>query len=147
MDLPEAVRNAKKEKVRNRNSGKIRKAIRYLQEIPVVMSLVVILNFVCDTLRYDIGRYMHPIFGFSAYVLFRLYMMSRMLYVSKWSKVLYLTLILVCLVVFLDGIVDFSLVFVEFQELIFSMFIFGCFSSFLTFLYEKFKRQSKDIRS
>ena len=124
---------------KNNNIKNIRRAIRALQEIPLVMSVIVIINFASDTLRLSVGEYLCPLFGISAYIMLRLYMISRLLYVSRWAKMLYVILAFVCLMVFVDNIFAFKLLIVDFQQLVFSMFIIGCISSFITYIYDKYK--------
>lgn len=121
----------------------LRRTIRALQEIPVVLSVFVLVNFISDTLRLDIGKYLCVFFGFSEYLLVRLYLISRRMYVSRWSRVLYVTLILVCTIVILDEIFAFSLVFVELQELVFCMFITGVLSSLCTYVHGKWQKSRK----
>lgn len=129
----------------NNGIKNIRKAIRILQEIPLVLSVFVIVCFLFDTYNMEIDWHICPLFGFSVYILLRLYAASRRLYVSRWSRMLYLNLVMVASVDFLDSVFNSSTRFINLQEFIFAIFISVILSSFVTFLYEKFKRQSKDI--
>lgn len=117
----------------------LRKAIRVLQQIPIVLSLVVVIGFLCDTYDLEICWYLCPIAGFSIYILAMLYFISRRLYVSLWSRILYLNLIMVSLVDFLDSIFKFSKKFATLQEFVFSIFIAVVVSSLCTYIYDRFK--------
>ena len=79
-----------------------------LQEIPIVLSIVVVIGFLCDTYDVEACWYLCPIAGFSLYILIRLYMVSRIMYVSRWSRILYVNLIMVSAVDLLDSIFLFS---------------------------------------
>ena len=83
--------------------------------------------------------YACPLFGFSIYTLSMLYLISRRLYVSKWSRILYLNLISISTIDFLDTIFKFSEKFATFQEFVFSIFIAVVVSSLCTYIYDKFK--------
>ena len=117
----------------------MRKTIRLLQEIPIILSIVVVIGFLCDIYEIDAAWYLCPLAGFSIYILLRLYMVSRKMYVSRWSRLLYLNLIMVSVVDFTDNIFHFSTKFVNLQEFVFSIFICGVISSLLTFIYDKYK--------
>lgn len=135
---------------RNRTSktvGNVRRAVRVLQEIPLVLSAAVVLCFATDFARFEMEFLLCPIFGFSLYMLVRLYAIARRLYVSRWSRLLYIILIFVSATDFLDTIFDFSCRIVEFQQHVFSLFIVGILSSLLTFIYDKFKSTDKNTRS
>lgn len=124
---------------KNRKVNNLRKTIRLLQSIPIVLSVVVVFGFLLDT--YDIGVmwYACPMFGFSIYTMSMLYVIGRRLYVSRWSRILYLNLVLISTVDFFDSIFKFSEKFATFQELVFSIFIAVVVSSLCTFIYDKFK--------
>ena len=92
-----------------------------------------------DTINIDSDWLLAPLAGGSIYVLIRLYMVSRIIYVSRWARVLYLTLIFVCSIDFADNIFDFSYTFVGLQELIFCMMITGVIVSLLTYIHDKFR--------
>lgn len=110
-----------------------------LQEIPIVLSIVVVIGFLCDTYDVEACWYLCPIAGFSLYILIRLYMVSRIMYVSRWSRILYVNLIMVSAVDLLDSIFLFSKKFLTFQEFVFSIFIAVVVSSLCTYIYDKFK--------
>ena len=110
-----------------------------LQEIPIVLSIVVVIGFLSDTYDLEACWYLCPIAGFSLYILIRLYMVSRIMYVSRWSRILYVNLIMVSAVDLLDNIFLFSQKFVTFQEFVFSIFISVVIASLFTFIYDKFK--------
>lgn len=114
-----------------------------LQELPIVISVFVIANFVFDTVKIDSDWLLAPLAGGSIYVLIRLYMVSRVLYVSRWAKALYVTLIAVCSIDFADSIFNFSYTFVGFQELVFCMFITGVLSSLCTYVHGKWQNSRK----
>jgi len=124
---------------RNKKINNLRRTIRVLQELPIVISVFVIANFLFDTIDVDADWLLAPLAGGSIYVLVRLYMVSRIMYVSKWAKILYITLIAVCSVDVFDIFFDFSDKFICFQEITFCMMITGVIVSFCTFIYDKFK--------
>lgn len=69
----------------------------------------------------------------------QLYRVSRLLYVSRWSRVLYVTLIMIVTTELIDEIFALSLKGVEMQQFIFCTLITGTIVSLLTFIYDKFK--------
>ena len=124
---------------KSRKINNLRKTIRLLQSIPIVLSVVVVFGFLLDTLGIYIMWYACPMFGFSIYTLSMLYVISRRLYVSRWSRILYLNLIMVSVVDLLDTIFKFSDRFLSLQGFVFSIFIAVVVSSLCTFIYDKFK--------
>lgn len=124
---------------KSKKPNNFRKAIRLLQSIPIVLSVVVVVAFLLDTLDIYIMWYACPLFGFSIYTLSMLYLISRRLYVSRWSRILYLNLIMVSFVDLLDTIFKFSDRFLSLQGFVFSIFISVVIASLFTFIYEKFK--------
>lgn len=124
---------------KSRKVNNLRKTIRLLQSIPIVLSVVVVLGFLLDTCDIYVMWYACPLFGFSIYTLSMLYLISRRLYVSKWSRILYLNLISISTIDFLDTIFKFSEKFATFQEFVFSIFIAVVVSSLCTYIYDKFK--------
>lgn len=128
---------------KSRKVNNIRKTIRLLQSIPIVLSVVVVFGFLLDTLDIYIMWYACPMFGFSIYTLSMLYLISRRLYVSRWSRILYLNLIMVSIVDFLDTIFKFSDRFLSLQELVFCMFIAGVLSSLCTYVHGKWQNSRK----
>lgn len=131
---------AERDMLKSKNIGMLRKAIRTLQEIPLVLSLFVLLNYILDIFIIDIDRFICPVFGFSIYVLIRLYSISRKMFVPRWSRSLYIALIFIVSVELMDEIFGFSLRFIEFQQYVFLMFIVGCISSLVTYIYDKFRK-------
>lgn len=127
-----------KRKERSATSN-VRYAIRVLQEIPLVLSLAVFVNYFSELIDIDISMYEYPIFGFSIYLLIRLFLSARKLYVSTWSLILYVTLIIVACVDFADSIFKLTDKVLYLQEIMDTLFTAGVFSSFLTFIYMKFK--------
>ena len=126
--------------VQRRNKvGKIRRAIRILQTTPVVLSLFVVLCNITDILCVNLNWLLCPLFGFSVFVLLQLYRVSKLMYVSRWSRVLYVTLIMIVTTELFDEIFALSLKGVEMQQFIFCSLITGTIVSLLTFIYDKFK--------
>ena len=123
---------------RNKTSN-VRKAIRQLQVLPVVLSLFVLTGYITDIFCINLMWFLCPMFGYSIYVLSTLYSMSRKMYVSRWSRVLYINLIAVVCIELVDEIFGLSLRFIEFQQYVMSMFIVGIIVSLCTFIYDKFK--------
>lgn len=124
---------------RSKKPNNLRKTIRLLQSIPIVLSVVVVIAFLLDTLDIYIMWYACPIFGFSIYTLSMLYVISRRLYVSRWSRILYLNLIMVSVVDLLDTIFKFSDRFLSLQGFLFSIFMSVVIASLFTYIYDKFK--------
>lgn len=126
---------------KSRKANNLRKTIRLLQSIPIVLSVVVVLGFLLDTLDIYIMWYACPLFGFSIYTLSMLYVISRRLYVSRWSRILYIDLIMVSVVDLLDTIFKFSDRFLSLQGFVFSIFIAVVVSSLCTYIYDKFRHR------
>lgn len=124
---------------KSKKPNNLRKTIRLLQSIPIVLSVVVVIAFLLDTLDIYIMWYACPIFGFSIYTLSMLYVISRRLYVSRWSRILYLNLIMVSVVDLLDTIFKFSDRFLSMQGFVFSIFISVVIASLFTYIYDKWK--------
>lgn len=124
---------------KSRKVNNLRKTIRLLQSIPIVLSVVVVFGFLLDTCDICVMWYACPMFGFSAYTMSMLYIVSRRLYVSRWSRILYLNLISISTIDFLDTIFKFSEKFATLQEFVFSIFIAVVVSSLCTYIYDKFK--------
>jgi hypothetical protein len=126
--------------VQKRNKvRRIRRAIRILQTTPIVLSLFVVLCNITDILCVNLNWLLCPLFGFSVFVLLQLYRASRLLYVSRWSRVLYVSLIMIVTTELLDEIFALSLKGVEMQQFVFCMLIVGVIVSLCTFIYDKFK--------
>lgn len=134
----ETGRNVLTKQKRNK-VGRIRRAIRILQTTPIILSLFVVLCNVTDILCVNLNWLLCPLFGFSVFVLLQLYRVSRLLYVSRWSCVLYVTLIMIVTTELIDEIFALSLKGVEMQQFIFCTLITGTIVSLLTFIYDKFK--------
>lgn len=126
---------------RNKKPNNLRKTIRILQTIPIVLSVVVVVGFLFDTYNIDVAWYLSASFGFSVYVLAMLYIISRRLYVSLWSRILYIDLIMVSVVDLLDTIFKFSDRFLSLQGFVFSIFIAVVVSSLCTYIYDKFRHR------
>lgn len=101
--------------------------------------MVVVFGFLLDTCDISVMWYACPMFGFSIYTMSMLYVISRRLYVSRWSRVLYLNLIMVSTFDLLDTIFKFSDRILCLQEFVFSIFIAVVVSSLFTYIYDKFK--------
>lgn len=119
--------------------GGVRKTIGFLQLYPIVTSLFVIIDIVLDFLNVTITSFLCTFFGTSLYVTIGLYCISKSLYVSTWSRVLYITLIVAILFDFIDQLICFPIIGVEFNELILLIFTVGTTSSLFTYVYDKFK--------
>ena len=124
---------------RSKKPNNLRKTIRLLQSIPIVLSVVVVIAFLLDTLDIYIMWYACPIFGFSIYTLSMLYVIGMRLYVSRWSRILYLNLIMVSVVDMLDTIFKFSDRFLSLQGFLFSIFMSVVITSLFTYIYDKWK--------
>ena len=138
--LPKVVEEEKMLQ-KSKKPNNLRKTIRLLQSIPIVLSVVVVIAFLLDTLDIYIMWYACPMFGFSIYTLSMLYVISRRLYVSRWSRILYIDLIMVSVVDLLDTIFKFSDRFLSLQGFVFSIFIAVVISSLCTYIYDKFRHR------
>lgn len=125
------------------NVNNIRKTIRMLQEIPLVTSFFVLVVYCTDIYGHDLCKYIYPLFGFSSYIMFRLYLVARKMYVSKWALVLYIMLISISFVELFHNIFPMCVKSIIIQHLLNIIFVTGVISSFITFLYGKYKDASK----
>lgn len=119
----------------------IRRTIRALQEIPVVLTLFVLLNYTLDFLGYRVFTTLCPLFGFSLYIVLRLYLVARRMHVSRWSRILYVGLAFVVTADFADAVFGISYRLAEFQQFVFAVFLSCVLSSLITFIYGKWRLQ------
>ena len=119
--------------------GSIRKTIRFLQICPVVITIATLIDIILDLLGIVVTSFICTFFGTSLFLTVGLYTISKSLYVSTWSKVLYITLIVALLFDFLDQLFVFSITAIIFNEILLLILITGSISSFITFIYDKFK--------
>lgn len=119
----------------------IRRTIRALQEIPVVLTLFVLLNYTLDFLGYRVFTTLCPLFGFSVYIVLRLYLVARRMHVSRWSRILYIGLAFVVTADFMDTVCGISYRLAEFQQFFFAVFLSCVLSSLITFIYGKWRLQ------
>jgi len=119
--------------------GSIRKTIRFLQICPVVITIATLIDIILDLLGIVVTSFICTFFGTSLFLTVGLYTISRSLYVSTWSKVLYITLIVALLFDFLDQLFVFSITAIIFNEILLLILITGSISSFMTYIYDKFK--------
>lgn len=119
----------------------IRRTIRALQEIPVVLTLFVLLNYTLDFLGYRVFTTLCPLFGFSLYIVLRLYSVARRMHVSRWSRILYIGLAFVVTADFADAVAGISYRLAEFQQFVFAVFLACVLSSFITYIYGKWRLQ------
>lgn len=119
--------------------GSIRKTIRFLQICPVVITIATLIDIILDLLGIVVTSFICTFFGTSLFLTVGLYTISKSLYVSTWSKVLYITLIVALLFDFLDQLFVFSITAIIFNEIVLLILITGSISSFMTFIYDKFK--------
>lgn len=121
----------------------IRKAILFLQIYPIVTTIVFSIDMVLNISGVGniTNKIICPLFGTSLFVTTGLYSISRSLYVSIWSRVLYIVLIAATLVEFIDQFLNIMPPNVILQELILLLFFSGAIISFITFLYDKFKHK------
>lgn len=110
-----------------------------MQTTPVVLSLFVLFCNVTDILCVNLSWFLCPLFGFSVFVLFQIYRAARLMYVSRWSRVLYVTLIFIVTTELIDEIFALSLKGVEMQQFLFCMLIVGVIVSLCTYIYDKLK--------
>lgn len=120
---------------------RIRKAILFLQLYPIITTLVFSIDMILNISNIaDItNKIICPLFGTSLFVTTGLYLMSRSLYVSIWSRVLYIALIAATLVEFTNQFLNIAPSNIILQELLLLLFFVGTIISFITFLYDKFK--------
>lgn len=128
---------------RKNQRSRVRKTIRILQEIPLVVSVVVFTVMITDIAGYNISKYTYPLFGFSFYILARLFSAACAMRVSLWSRSLYLQQIVISVTEFADNLCGLSDKVIHFQQVMNTVIIAGILSSFITFLYGKFKSLDK----
>ena len=119
--------------------GSIRKTIHFLQICPMVITIATLIDIILDLLGIVVTSFICTFFGTSLFLTVGLYTISRSLYVSTWSKVLYITLIVALLFDFLDQLFVFSITAIIFNEILLLILITGSISSFMTYIYDKFK--------
>lgn len=119
----------------------IRRTIRALQEIPVVLTLFVLLNYTIDFLGYRVFTTLCPLFGFSLYIVLRLWLVARRMHVSRWSRILYIGLAFVVTADFMDTVCGISYRLTEFQQFVFAVFLSCVLSSLITYIYGKWRLQ------
>lgn len=119
--------------------GSIRKTIRFLQICPMVITIATLIDIVLDLLGIVVTSFICTFFGTSLFITVGLYTISRSLYVSTWSKILYIALIVALLFDFVDQLFVFNITVIIFNELLLLILIVGILSSFITFIYDKFK--------
>lgn len=112
-----------------------------MQEIPVVLTLFVLLNYTLDFLGYRVFTTLCPLFGFSVYIILRLYLVARRMHVSRWSHILYIGLAFVVTADFMDTVCGISYRLAEFQQFVFAVFLSCVLSSLITFIYGKWRLQ------
>lgn len=138
-DLEEELEQQGQVQRLTKTKSNFRYTIRVLQEIPIVLSLAVLANYFLDLFDIDISLYEYPVFGFSFYIMIRLYLAARRLYVSYWSLVLYIMLLLLMVFEFADNVCGISENVIYLQEIVEITFVVGVISSLVTFIYWKFK--------
>lgn len=119
--------------------GSIRRTIRFLQIYPVITTLCIIVDIVLDTLNVFITPFICGFFGTSLFVTTGLYIISKALYVSTWSKSLYIALIAELLFDILDQFFHFNITAIIFNEIAMLIIGVGIIASFITFIYDKYK--------
>ena len=119
--------------------GNLRKSVRGLQEIPFVLSALVIFNNYLEIMQVSGKVFTYTMYIAILYTIARLYFVSRMHYGIRWARILYINLFLLFLVRLLSEIFVFGSVLDELSRYTFSMFIVGVFSSFAMYIYDKYK--------
>ena len=117
----------------------VRKTIRFLQIYPIVTSIALLVDIICDIFGIVITNFLGILFGTSLYITIGLYAISRSLYVATWSKSLYITLIVAVLFDFTDQLFHLPINAVIFNNILLLIFVIGILSSLCTFIYDKFK--------
>lgn len=120
---------------------KVRKAIALLQVFPLITSIVFIADILADAAGLYITQWLEPLFGVSLFPVGIMYCAARNLKVQRWSRVLYFALLCVPVVAAADSVFGFNLSAELFNRTVFTILSAGCISSFLTFIYTKYKTQ------
>ena len=121
------------------NGINIRRAIGFLQVFPIIVVLVCIIDTIFDICDVNIETILSSMFGTSLFVTSGLYLTGRRLGINKWSRVLYVTLLYAQLFVIADFIFDFNMTSVVFDEMLLLVLSTGIISSFITYIYGKYK--------
>lgn len=124
-----------------KRGGKIsnlRKSVRGLQEIPFVLSALVIANNYLETMQVSGKVFTYTLYAAILYVTARLYFISRRHYGIRWARILYINLFLLFLVRLLSEIFDFGGVLGELCEYTLTLFMAGVVASFATYIYDKY---------
>lgn len=117
----------------------VRATIRFLQVYPIVIVLVGIVDSICYLCHHELPMMINYIFGTSLFTTICLYIVSKRLFVSNWSLILYKTINLSLLFNIFDLIFNIQIDYKILQQIILIIFSIGTISSLLTFLYDKFK--------
>ena len=113
--------------------------IRFLQVYPIITALAFLVDTILDAVGIVITDFMGAVFGVSLLPLICLWYHSRQLKVSLWSRMLYATLFGVTLVFISDRIFEWSLNAVVLDGIVFIILVAGIISSFLTYIYTKYR--------
>lgn len=116
-----------------------RKAIRILQIFPFIISILFLLIYLLIIIGYDFSIQLCPICGISFLSIFTMALIAKRMHVSSWSLFFYYLLLVIV-------IVDISSLFIKYNDLLintasinFMLLVSGGCSSFITYLYERFK--------
>lgn len=117
----------------------VRNAVRFLQVYPLIVTIAFLCDVILDTLNVVVTDIMGVLFGVSMTNIVWMWILARRLKVSLWSRTLYATLFLILIIDLIDLAIPLSLTAVMFDRLMFTILAVGCISSFLTYIYTKYK--------
>lgn len=123
--------------------SRLRKAIAILQVFPIIVSAISVVDTALDVSGIYLSELAAPFFGVSLFTLYCMYRVASMLFVNKWSLLLYIALIISSALYALADIFKAQQVAVTLQELAVAAVYIGTASSFATYLYGKFKQEHK----
>lgn len=119
--------------------GKVRAVIRFLQIYPLLTAAAFLLDVILDTFGINATGAVDFLFGVSAFPLACLWLLARRFRVSLWSRVLYVTLMVVMAVTFADWLFGFPMTIVMFDRVMFAILSTGVISSLITYIYTKYR--------
>lgn len=116
----------------------LRKAIRLLQIFPFVISAVFMLVYFLCANGCDISWKLCPIFGVSLFSLSIITFIAKRMHVSSWSMFFYYLLLIVTCIDILGMVAPLADFVIDSSGINFMLLTSGGFSSFITYIYERF---------
>lgn len=120
-------------------TNNVRRMLGFLQVYPIITGIIFVLNATIELLPECVSEILGYLFGSSLFVLIYLLLLSRNLYISKWSKCLYVMLTITTIFDIVDYILGFPDKPFVVQQILLIIVTVSTIASFITFLYDKFK--------